>query len=164
MKTQTETVIKKQRVPKATRFINSFSVNKFRVANPEYRHVTNKQFSSFMVKFFELIGQTVVENDHGLILSGVGYFANGVKESQKIYMTYKDIFINDDDKKDIYRCSFYPQLFNNRMASVWNFRIRKHLALKMATKIRRGKKYKCHSHILKKIDNNGRINIFGKTY
>ena len=164
MKTQTSTVIKNQKLSKPVCLVKRDDACTFGKEFPEYRHISKAEFTQAKRDFFKHLGDTVINNEHGVILSGIGYFANAVKNRRKVYFSWDEIFINDDDKQDVYKCSFFPHIFKNRMAKTWNFHLGVEYKYRMADLIRKGKKYKCHSFVLKKINNNGRVNIFGHTY
>ncbi len=95
---------------------------------------------------FEHFGDELVENQDGIILNGIGYFANAVYLRRKVNDSSNETFHNFHTNGDIYRSTIFPRVFRSIYMRPVCFYIWRSKARKMARMIiDKGMRYKCHS-------------------
>lgn len=120
----------------------------FKEAHPEYKDIDNKDLTELTHGFFEHAGELIVNSQHGIILNGLGYFANASFANRKVLKFGNKIIVNMHDD-NIYTSYFFPRIFKGNPFNSWNFKLYSPLRRKMKNLIMSGVDYKCHYDILK---------------
>ena len=121
----------------------------FKDKHPKYKDIENKDLTKATHGFFKYAGTLMVQSQHGLILNGIGYFANAVFEKKKLVRIADKLIVNLKHDS-IYNAYFFPRIFKANPFNSWNFKIYRPLKAQMKDLIKNGIDYKCHYDILKK--------------
>ena len=132
--------------------------DEFKKENPEYADIPSSELKTNIEQFFKQATTYLVDEEHGVILNGLGYFANAVYNKRNyVYDETRDKAI-DNSLTDgaIYNCKLFPRVFKkNHEFLFWSFRITRHAARRMSNNIiNKGVRYKCQSAFLTKFNKN----------
>lgn len=115
---------------------------------PQY----NKNDSKKLFKdIFDVAGNILISQPHGVVLDGIGYFSNVIFQNKKRIQIAEKTIYNFTTNGWIYTAYMFPRLFRNTMMSNWSFQICREKARKMGENINNGLKYYCHYDILRTI-------------
>lgn len=120
----------------------------FKEKHPKYKDISHQELTSITNKFFAYVGDLIIKSQHGVILNGIGYFANPAFEEKKVLKIDNKLIINVSDK-NIYTTYFFPRIFKKNPFNGWSFKLYRPLKNQMKSLIQGGIKYMCHYDILK---------------
>lgn len=123
----------------------------FKQKNPEYKHLSIKELRENIEGFFLHAANTLVDSEHGILLNGLGYFANAVFDKKNVvaYKNDKETDYNFSTNGWIYISYIFPTAFKKNPFHHWSFKLDRKAARQMAQKIRKGVRYKCHTDMIK---------------
>lgn len=120
---------------------------------PQYKDkIDYVQLSVLIGKMFGYFGSHIVSNRDGIVLDGLGYFANAVWQVKKVIKSYGKVFFNANP--NIYKTTFFPRIFTGNVLNSWLFKLYREHKNKLNGEINKGMKYVCHHEILKKSKRN----------
>lgn len=134
--------------------------NKFRKAHPEYADLSDGFLRDTIHNFFAYCSEILVKTKHGIILNGIGYFANVVFNRKKVMRLegFNLTLYNFNTNGDIYISYFFPRVLKGNVFNSFSFKIERNGAREMANQINnKGLRYVCNYHILK---SNGNHKIY----
>ena len=118
---------------------------------------TEQEWYKIRDEFFQTVVDILIEQDNGVVLDGMGYFAfPAYSKKAKLPYVNKTNFIN---KGLLYYNQFFGYIFNRTFLKGLSFElIRKHKK-RWQSKCKEGVTYKCHHNNIKNIVGNGQRNL-----
>lgn len=124
--------------------------DEFKEKYPEYKGIYYREFAKLMNEFWAFCGDILVENLHGLILNGIGYFSNTVFMKKKVKVMPKKSYINYHSEGDIYATTVFPRVFGSNPFNSWSFRTVRGVKNRLIENYKKGVKYKNHYELIGK--------------
>lgn len=135
----------------------------FKEKYPQYKEIPTKDLNKICDGIFDKSAQLLTETEHGIILNGIGYFANTVYHSNLISnQPDGNTWENFHTKGDIYRSMLFADVFFANPLKTFRFRLLRRWKRHIAKMVKKGLRYKNHYMLIKK--NKGKVfkNFFGK--
>lgn len=119
------------------------------------------QYQNMMVLFWDLVTQTLIESNHGVLLDGLGYFALPVFRNRSYINGNANVHLLPDNTP-LYEPYFFNAVFSGYELSNVRFAANYKIA-KATTKLAKaGKKYSCHYHHIQRINGRNKKYFFNR--